>query len=438
MLGLDFSLDDDARELEKLRTRRKRLASGPPVTYDAVLYLEKRSDDPGKFHLNYLVRDCGWQPLLNVHGETTASEVELEFNALIHQVTGEPWSNARLSLSTASPTASAYNPRLTPMYVRVRKKGDQADPTPAVSPYSQPLEEKKLAVKGLLRGGSIEKIADANFRANDSAANVQLIELSERQTSHLRQGPIGSEDEDLSIQYELANPVTLISRREAQMVPVLKHRHTASFYHVAVPILTSSVFREAELTNATDHDLLGGQVNVYLDGEFIGKTDMPTIARGRNYTLGFGVDGQLRARRTLVDRQESVQGGNKLVTIDCEVVLENYKTEAVQIRLRERTPYLEETSLLKVALMDGDDRPDLSDDPDYRRFERPRGILRWDLEVPPGSRDEATPLRYTYSLEFDKNVTLEDITSEQKTRLKNEFLESTRRTTKGSPFKKKG
>jgi uncharacterized protein (TIGR02231 family) len=247
--------------------------------------------------------------------------------------------------------------------------------------------------------------------------------------SELRRLREEGSEEILSIEYPLARPVTLVSRREAQMVPVLAHREKANFYHVAVPILTSAVFREAELTNATQQDLLGGTVNVYLDGRFTGRTEMPTIARGRNFTLGFGVDGQLRARRSLLDRREAVQGGNQKVEIAVEVVLDNYKEQAVSIRLRERTPTMEDAASLRVAL--GEMSQPLSADPDYVRFEKPKGILLWDLEVKPGSGNDATPLSYNYSLEFDKSQTLQDITREQKTRVRTEFIQKSRRVSKG-------
>jgi uncharacterized protein (TIGR02231 family) len=294
--------------------------------------------------------------------------------------------------------------------------------------YNQALDQRKAALAGQLRGQSIDEAALANFDANDSAASVQLIEFSERM-SELRRLREESTEDVLSIEYRLERPVTLVSRREGQMVPVLGHRGEAVFYHVAVPILTPAVFREAELTNATPQDLLGGTVNVYLDGRFTGRTEMPTIARGRNVTLGFGVDGQLRARRSLVDRLETVQGGNRKVGIAVEVVLDNYKDEAVRVRVRERTPTMEDATSLRVAL--GEMSQALSTDADYQRFERPKGILLWDVEVKPGSGQEATTLSYAYSLEFDKSQTLEDITREQKSRVRTEFLQQSKRVSKG-------
>ena len=433
IMELDFTIEESRERLTRLTKEREKLAAGPPMTYDVVLYLEKLNDGPASLKLNYLVQDCGWSPVYNVRGDTAQNEIEIEFNALIHQVSGEKWDGVKLDLSTASPTVSAYNPQLAPLYVRVSAGESGQSAAENTLRFNRAREQQKAALAGQFRGQSIQEAATANFEANDSAASVQLIELSERLSELRRLHDEGGEDV-LSIEYNLERPVTLVSRREAQMVPVLQHRGTAEFYHVAVPILTPAVFREAELTNATAQDLLGGTVNVYLDGRFTGRTEMPTIARGRNFTLGFGADGQLRARRSLLDRTETVQGGNRLVEILMEVVMDNYKGAPVKVRLRERTPTMEDDASLRVSL--GSMSHSLSEDPDYVRFEKPKGILLWVINVEPGSGKDATALNYNYSLEFDKNQTLQDITREQKTRMRTEFIEKRQRVNKGKPFQK--
>lgn len=435
IMELDFNIAETQEKVEELQKERAKLAAGPPLTYDAVLYLEKVDDGPASLKLNYLVKDCGWSPVYNVRGDTAKNEIEIEFNALIHQVSGEEWKGVKLALSTASPTVSAYNPQLAPLYVRTDAGAPQvqSDSIGNTLRYNKAIDQRKAALAGQFRGQSIAAAATANFDVNDSAASVQLIELSERM-SELRRLREDSTEEFLSIEYDLQRPVTLVSRRDAQMVPVLQHKAKAEFYHVAVPILTAAVFREAEFTNATPQDLLGGTVNVYLDGRFTGRTEMPTIARGRHFSLGFGVDGQLRARRSLLDRREAVQGGNQQVEISVEVVLDNYKETPVNLRVRERTPTMEDAASLRVSL--GEMSQPLSADPDYQRFEKSKGILLWSLNVKPGSGKDATSLSYNYSLEFDKNQTLQDVTREQKTRMRNEFIENSRRAIKGKPFKK--
>jgi uncharacterized protein (TIGR02231 family) len=417
IMKLDLEIKADDKALKLLEKEQSTLAAGPPVTYDAIVYLDKPAAGPASISLNYFVGDCGWFPVYNVRGDTLSKGVTVEFNALIHQVSGEDWKDVKVALSTASPKTSAYNPRLSPLYVDVSTSSNGA-PAGNADSYKSAVEEKNVAIKSQFLGKSTDEIASQNFRANDSAASVQLIELSER-LSELRLMDQGGE-EDLSIRYELSTPISVVSRRDAQMVPVLQHQSPADFYHVAVPILTTSVFREAELANATGRDLLGGQVNVFLDGEFKGRTEISSIARGRTFTLGFGVDGQVKARRTLVDRRDDVQGGNRQVSITSQVIIDNFKQEPVKIRLRERMPFMEDTTNLRVSV--GEMSQPLSADADYLRYERPKGILRWDVDVPPGSLDKSTSLRYTYSLEFDKSLTLRDINKEQKQRAQQEFL----------------
>jgi len=429
IMKLDLEIKDDSTALGKLREEQAKLVAGPPVTYDAVVYLDKPAAGAAGINLNYFVNDCGWSPVYNVRGDTKTSGVEIEFNALIHQVSGEDWNDAKIALSTASPKTSAYNPRLAPLYVGISNAPGNAPQVASSSnatSYKAAMEKRNVAIKSQYVGKSMDEIASQNYLANDSAASVQLIELSER-LSELRLMD-DSGDEDLSILYELASPVTLVSRRDAQMVPVIRHAAPAKFYHVAVPILTTSVFREAELVNASSRDLLGGQVNIFLDGEFKGRTDIASVAKGRTFTLGFGVDGQVKARRALVDRREDVQGGNRQVAITAEVTVDNFKDKPVDLRVRERIPFMEDAANLRVST--GEMNHPLSTEADYVRYEKSKGILRWDITVPAGAAEKSTSLRYAYSLEFDKNLTLRDIPQEQKKRAQKEFVSDSLKSAK--------
>ena len=262
----------------------------------------------------------------------------------------------------------------------------------------------------------------ANFSANESAASVQLMELNER-IGNLR-ALEGGKSEQGSVVYAIERPVSLQSRRDAQMVPVLSGRMKSKFYHVAAPVLTSSVFREASLGNNTGRDLLGGKVNVFLDGVFTGRTDIPTIASGQGFAISFGVDSQLRARRSLVDRSEIVQGGNRQFSFTYEIVVDNFKETPVRLILRDRTPNTGDVDTLRVGM--GESSHPLSKDADYQRFDKPKGLLMWDIEVKPGAGPAATTLRYAYTVEYDKSLTLQDIGGQEKDRLREEFIQKGR------------
>ena len=423
IMKLDLEIEENAEQLKLLESRRKTLAAGPPVSYEAVVYLQKTAAGPASLKLNYLVNDCGWNPSYNFRGDTTKGEVAMEFNAIVHQVSGEDWSDVKLALSTASPSVGAYNPQLSPLFVRVQQGAAQEESrTAAQTKYSQALTLRQEALARQFRGNSIDEMLRANFSANESAASVQLMELNER-IGNLR-ALEGGKSEQGSVVYAIERPVSLQSRRDAQMVPVLSGRMKSKFYHVAAPVLTSSVFREASLGNNTGRDLLGGKVNVFLDGVFTGRTDIPTIASGQGFAISFGVDSQLRARRSLVDRSEIVQGGNRQFSFTYEIVVDNFKETPVRLILRDRTPNTGDVDTLRVGM--GESSHPLSKDADYQRFDKPKGLLMWDVEIKPGAGPSATTLRYAYTVEYDKSLTLQDIGGPEKDRLREEFIQKGR------------
>ena len=52
----------------------------------------------------------------------------------------------------------------------------------------------------------------------------------------------------------------------------------------------------------------------------------------------------------------------------------------------------------------GDTSTELSDDKIYRRLEQPKGILRWEIEVPAlVSGEDAFVVSYDYTVEHDRN-----------------------------------
>jgi uncharacterized protein (TIGR02231 family) len=120
IMKLDLEIQENSAQLQLLEDRRKTLAAGPPVSYEAIVYLQKTADGPASLRLNYLVKDCGWDPSYNFRGDTAKGEVAMEFNAIVQQVSGEDCSDVKLALSTASPSVGAYNPQLSPLFVRVQ------------------------------------------------------------------------------------------------------------------------------------------------------------------------------------------------------------------------------------------------------------------------------------------------------------------------------
>jgi hypothetical protein len=258
-----------------------------------------------------------------------------------------------------------------------------------------------------------------SWSLNDVAYGLQQLEINgDATTLSVLRNETSDGDNGPSLNYELRGGVSLASRSDQQMVRIMQTDMDSRFYHVAVPMLTPHVFREAELKSSGDEDLLAGSITVYLDGRFVGQGEIPTVARGQTFVVGFGADPQLRARRELADKQDGVQGGNRETRFDYRIVVENFSNAVTPLRVIDRIPHAENGEDIRVTL--GKTNDPISEDKLYQREERPVGILRWDVEVPANAAGESARLvEYQYTIEYDRQYVVS--LPESKQRLQEEF-----------------
>lgn len=410
--------------LELLNRQRNEITAGASQTVrEAVLFLQKQGAAPAELRLNYLVNQCGWSPSYVMRAGADRKEVQVEYSALIQQLSGEDWNDVELTLSTASPTLSAAGPGLAPLHVLLSAETGPSASDPfgaenAPAQVAQPAFAGRIALKSQFQSqldglrsqrseysqaiGNAGNFADVNrfsWNLNDVACNYQLMEFN-CPVGVLR-GESIDEGSGPSLSYALGAGVSLASRTDQQMVRIMHTAVASQFYHTAAPVLTPHVYREAELKNTSEHDLLAGPMTAYLDGRFVGQGELPTVARGERFVVGFGADPQLRARRELVNKTDSTQGGNRETRFEYRLVVENFSNEPAPVRVIDRLPHAEEGADIRVMLGKTSDK--LSEDPLYLREERPMGILRWDVEVPADAAGETARLiTYDYGVEYDR------------------------------------
>lgn len=419
-LETQFQIEETQKQIELAQRKLNEIAAGSTNSVrEAILFVQKADEAEAELRLSYLVGACGWSPSYVVRGGEIAAanandgSVEVEYSALIYQTTGEDWNDVELTLSTATPALSSASPGLAPFRVTLTSKGDpnaasQQAGIPKGKAVAQQYRElnvqQQAQIDAYANTFTLGTNIDVNWRVNDLANSVQCLELTAdgKSLALLRQADNETEDGP-SLTYALETPVSLASRSDQQMVRIHEAELDATLYYVANPVLTDYVYREADVMNTSPVDLLSGPVSVYLDGKFVGKTEIPTVARGQAFVVGFGIDPQLRAKRELVEKTESVQGGNEEQELDYRITLENFKAEDATIRVYDRIPTSDDAMELRVTL--GEVSQPISAAALYLREERPRGILRWDVETPAKKfGEDAVAISYSYRLEFDRSL----------------------------------
>ncbi|TWT43410.1 mucoidy inhibitor MuiA family protein [Botrimarina hoheduenensis] len=422
-------LDD---EMALLARKRDTLTQGANRTSrEAVVFLSKQKGATA-VRLSYLVSGATWSPSYNLRAAEDRSRVTVEYNASVTQMSGEDWSDVAMILSTATPSLVATAPKLEPLSVRLiaeavnqparRSKAElffeqknlainrgrvlSDGLMPAAESASAPVLAKSKVSGGF--GGvysNEQELSRFDSGLNSLGCELQLLDLSGR-TSDRDRSPTQPEpaSEGMSVVYRLANRMSLPSRSDKQLIPIVALPLEAEFYRVAAPVLTSYVYEEARLVNSTKSVLLAGPAATFLGDRFVGRGEVPSIAIGEGFTVGLGIDESLRASRELVDKSDRVQGGNRVARFDYRLTIDNFGDKPVEVRLSDRLP-TSDTDAVKVTLVSAKPGMNTPGEPSVSEPTK-EGFLNWVLGVAPGVGDDATLVEYTLQVEHDKNLKL--------------------------------
>ncbi len=406
------------KELGLLNKRLEELKAGrSKKERQAIIYI----DSPGKIHgqisLSYLVNNASWLPQYNLRAMPGEEKMLIEYNAVIHQSSGEDWDGVQVSLSTAQPTTEAGAPVLDAMKVGLMpgaiSKGPSGIPVDALNVQSSPISDsskwrdltedfeqlqrqrREAGIRGKAAQSELQQLATGN----------QMIELKADKKS-LRmirqQAETFARNEGVSVAYNLSGKLTMPSRSDQQLVTITSFEADADFIFVATPLLTDYVYLQADSVNNSDSLLLAGPANMYRDGQFAGKGRLDMVPVGKKFTVGFGVESRIQVVRELEDKEIDSWLGNWVENYKYRIAINNYSDRKINLRLMDRMPYTEDEGL---GISDFKTNSTLSGNSEYLRSAKAKGILRWDLTLEPDTFDDtATVVTYEYTIKYDNDM----------------------------------
>ena len=428
-LRREFGLDGiSAQQTEGNKTPDDR-----NTAHKAIIYVTKEKPGAAKLSVSYIVENASWTPAYNMRVTGAGKELNLEYIAHVKQTTGEDWNTVNLTLSTATPSMNAEIPILAPMWVKLMESAASEH----ASFVSISTEDNLLA-----KTWTTQTMNAAKFKlgkdAGEFAGNVSLnVGANDLQCIEFRGGKemlkrwyrdVHKINQQMAVEYPLPGAVTLASRNDHQMVQILSKSLACSLYYEAVPLLAGFVSRGVEAVNTISQPLLAGGYSAFADGQYVGEGKLPVIVTGQTIALGFGIDPQLRCGRELLDKTASKSWGERTETYKYRLTIDNYKQELVTIRLLDRIPVTKNKGL-RITVKEGFDT--LCKELEYQEFELPKGILRWDVNLPASSSGaKATKFDYAFDMEFDSDMRISAQGQEIQEQLRNDLFDLERRRMK--------
>lgn len=330
------------KELEQSRADRMKEVRSVQVAIEAER--EMKFD----LELTYLVPQAAWIPTYDLRLAADGKEAELVYRAQVWQMTGEDWPGVKLILSTASPASGGGAPELFPWRVSFYEP-------PRPLPY---LPRAKM------------EMAAPMMEVAPAAPVADRAEPAEFETAGVTQG-------QTSVQFQVVQPVDVPSDGSHAQSVIATEKLPVTVGYVTVPKLSPKAYLKSTVTNRTLYPLLAGEVSIFNDAVFVGKSELKTVASGEEFDLYFGSDDQIKVKREVARVKK--KGGliaDSSVTYHVEIELQNFKARPVPIELKDQKP-LAGNAEINVKVEEASIKPaETKDD----------GTLVWKFELAPSEK----------------------------------------------------
>ena len=372
---LDLKIDAKKRELSQI--------AGPARKMKRSIVVDLELSRAVKFDLSvsYLARGASWQPIYDARANFDKAQVELVSYALVRQSTGEDWQDIDIILSTAKPSIGGNLPYVAPWILR---------------PYQPKPMSKSFLGRGI-------KSMDQTQAFNVEALNAEpgIGGLEEKEEVQYSQ----AQEKGTAVVYKLNKKASVVSDGTEHKLPVSAQMLAADFKYSTFPRRIASAYLGSRVANAANLQLLGGRVNIFLDGDFVGTSSIETIGQGEEFDLYLGADENVKVKFEQIDKKidETLIGGipspDRRINITNKITLENYKSKDIKVHLFETMP-VPENDKIKVKIGNVNIAPNDKDWKDRK------GVWRWELSLKPKEKKE---IIYSYTIDHPRNMAVEGL-----------------------------
>ncbi|MBC6490753.1 mucoidy inhibitor MuiA family protein [Flavihumibacter stibioxidans] len=459
-LEIEKSMKELELEKTKIRLHLGELNDRKNLSVNEI-YALVEADKPvqSRVEASYLVNKAGWFPTYNVSVKDISSPMQMQFNANVFQSSGEVWKEVKISLSSGNPRENNARPELEPWYLRYVDRSISYSQLPSftggnmimgrvVDEKGVPVSNASIQVKGTSQG----VVTDANgvYRLNNAApgavlvasfigyqskefaalkgfTTVELLESSgnlqevvvagyglsgrvagvaveddrkqRKVTLNTTTKPIGVSTvyQPISTRYDIKEIYTISNDGKVNMIDIKRISINADYEYYTAPKLDPSAYLTARILDWQSLDLLAGEVNLFFEGTFLGKSFIDPATAGDTMSLSLGKDKGVVVKRTMVKDFSSRRfiGANKTETRDFEISIRNNKTQAVKIIVEDQFPI----STMKEIEVDRREH-------DGGRLNEETQVVTWEVNIVP-KEEKKHRIKYTVKYPKDKILQLD-------------------------------
>jgi uncharacterized protein (TIGR02231 family) len=180
---------------------------------------------------------------------------------------------------------------------------------------------------------------------------------------------------------------------------------TADFTYSSFPRASALAYLGSRVKNAANLQLLAGNMNIFLNGEFVGSSTIDNVGPGEEFDLYLGADENVKVKREQLEKKvdETIIGNilspNKNTAFKYKIKIENYKSRKIKMKLFEAMP-ISQDDRIKIKQLK------VSPDASQKDWQSRKGIYLWEFELEAGKNKEIT---FDYTIEHPREMAVEGL-----------------------------
>jgi len=380
MFNINAENKKRSQQISKLKQQiQQSRANYQTQVSEVVLDLDVKEATQAKFMFNYIVRNASWYPQYDIRATDVKHPVKLQYHAMIRQNTGVEWKNVKLSVSTGNPNNNSIIPQMNPWYLNYYLTGvnrKREAPMRAEAAYelnnvasTAPMADEENSVKG---NGTYKNKTFANNSSNYTTVNVGQT----------------------TTQFNISIPYSIPSTNKTIDVKIQKVELPADYRYYCVPKLSLDAFLQARITGWEELNLLAGNVNIFFDDTYVGKSYINPQNLSDTLDISLGKDAGIIVERTKIKDKTGKQvfASTKKMNVGWEISVRNKKSEPINITVQDQLP-LSRLKEIEVIL----------NNKDNAKYNAENGFLIWDMQI---EAKTSTKKRFDYTIKYPKKYIL--------------------------------
>lgn len=346
-------------------------------TGEIVVNVNTKEKIQAEIFVDYIVNNAGWIPTYDLRAIDNNSPINLNYKAIVTQSTGEDWKDVKLTLCTGNPNASGNKPALIPWYLEFKTnyynnyKGGYYQKSKSMVQQSQTNNYKEKNQTNV--GGGVP-----NFEVNDYISSYTTTQ--EGQTN---------------FEFVINIPYNIPSDAKDYTVDIQSYSLKATYEYYCAPKLDKDAFLLAKITDWEEYNLLPGDVNIFYEGTYVGKSLLDIRTTKDTIDISLGRDKNIVVTRTKSKdyTSNSFMGSSKKDTYGWDINVKNNKKFPINIVIEDQFP-ISSNSEIEV------ERLELSGG----KYFEDSGKIQWKMQLLPGESKKKTKMMF--SVKYPKSKTI--------------------------------